>query len=44
MEMEEKRVIKEEETEEIYNTEVILEQEEENPGIGYEIGFSSTKS
>lgn len=42
--MEEKRIIQEEETKEIYDSDVILEQEEENQGIGYEIGFSSTKS
>lgn len=29
---------------EIQNTEVVLEQEEENLGISYEIGFSSEKN
>ncbi len=42
--MEEKRIIQEEESKEIYDSDVVLEQEEENQGIGYEIGFSLTKS
>ena len=42
--MEEKRIIQEEEPKKIQNTEVTLEKEEENLGIGYEIVIGSTKS
>lgn len=42
--MEEKRITQEETVSDIQNAEVLLECEEENPGIGYEIGFGSTNS
>lgn len=42
--MEEKRIIQEEEPKKIQSTEVKLEKEEENLGIGYEIVIGSTKS
>lgn len=42
--MEEKKTIKEEYAMDIQNTEVMLEKEEENLGIGYEIVVGSTNS
>ena len=42
--MEEKRIVQEETVEDIQNADILLEREEENPGIGYEIGFGSTNS
>lgn len=40
---EEKKIIRDEETKHICDSDVRLDQEEENKGIGYEIGFGSTK-
>ncbi len=39
---EEKKIIRDEETKHICDSDVRLEREEENKGIGYEIGFGST--
>ncbi len=42
--MEEKKIIREEDPKKIQDTEVTLEKEEENLGIGYEIVIGSTNS
>jgi len=42
--MKKENLVTEELEKEIQDTEVVLEQEEENFGIGYEIGFGSAKS
>lgn len=39
--MEEKKIIKDETTVEVNDTEVSLEKEEENKGIGYEVVIGS---